>query len=130
MHIRILFVLLLLGPPAFGQWEEYSEKEISNYIQTLIGGQREVTVPSGRIDLLHDSTAYEIEWANNWKEAVGQCLWYAQQTNTNPGIILIVQDKKKYKYYLQLNSTLRYANLDHRIKVFIFPRDFEPFMTD
>jgi hypothetical protein len=69
--------------------------------------------------------AFEIEWANNWKEAIGQCLWYALQTNKKPGIIIILRKDSDYKYFVQLNSALKYANLNEKIDVFLFPDDFK-----
>jgi len=113
-----------------GQISNYSEKEIANYIQSLIGGEREVTVNSGRIDLVHNSVAFEIEWANKWKESIGQSLWYAQQSNNEPGIILIMRNEKDYKYLIQLNSSLQYSKLNEKIKVYLFPDDFKKFMSE
>lgn len=130
MHMKNLlcFFFLLLTISGFSQTGNSSEKEISDYIQFLIGGEREVSVPSGRIDLLHDGTAYEIEWASNWKESIGQCLWYAQQKNCKAGIILINKKDGDYKYLVQLNSALAYAGLDKKITVYWFPEDFRKFM--
>jgi len=124
----IIFFICLSSFSAKSQIGDYSEKEIADYIQGLIGGQREVSVPSGRIDLVHNDIAYEIEWASKWKESIGQALWYAQQSNNKPGIILLLKKKSDYKYLLQLNSTLVYSNLNEEFKVFLFPTDFEKFM--
>lgn len=101
------------------------EKDYADYIQTLIGGEREVQVESGRIDLLTDEYAIEIKRAPRWKEAVGQSLWYALQKVKKPGIILILENPREYKYFQQLNSALEYANLDHKVKVWAYPYDFE-----
>ena len=128
--IEILCFLLatLTGSTVNSQISNYSEKEISDYIQSLIGGEREVTVKSGRIDLVHNDVAFEIDWANKWKESIGQALWYAQQSNKKPGIILILKKDSDYKYFIQLNSSLTYANLNEEFKVYLFPNDFEKFM--
>ena len=122
----LLFLLVTYNSNC--QISTYSEKEISDYIQSLIGGQREVSVKSGRIDLVHNNVAFEIEWANNWKESIGQSLWYALQANIETGIILVLKSNKDYKYFLQLNSALQYAKLEEKIKVYLFPNDFEEFM--
>lgn len=128
------FILLIIFslPPIFSQaqFSKYSEKQIADYIQQLIGGEREKSVEGGRIDLVHGGTAYEIEWANNWKESIGQCLWYALQDNKEPGIILLLREPKDYKYFIQLNSAIAYAKLTDRIKVHLFPNDFEKFMKE
>lgn len=128
MKYLLLFIISLFTVSGFSQRSNFSEKEVSDYIQSLIGGEREVSVVSGRIDLLHNGTAYEIEWASNWKESIGQCLWYAQQKNCKAGIILVHKKEGDYKYLIQLNSALAYAGLSNQITVFWFPEDFKQFM--
>jgi len=124
----IFFISLLYSSTISAQISNYSEKEISDYIQSLIGGEREVSVRSGRIDLVHNDVAFEIDWANKWKESIGQALWYAQQSNKKPGIILILKKRIVIKYFIQLNSSLTYAKLNDEFKVYLFPNDFEKFM--
>jgi len=127
--IRIIILITFLIPVSIqGQISNYSEKEIADYIQSLIGGEREVSVESGRIDLVHNDVAFEIDWANKWKESIGQALWYAQQSNKKPGIILILKKDSDYKYFIQLNSSLTYAKLNEKFEVYLFPNDFEKFM--
>lgn len=128
MKYLLLIFIFLNSTSIVGQISNYSENQIADYIQSLIGGEREVTVKSGRIDLVHNKVAFEIEWANKWKESIGQSLWYAQQSNNEPGIILLLRDEKDYKYFIQLNSTLQYSKLDNKIKVYLFPDDFKEFM--
>ena len=90
--MRTYLVLCFLVFPFLlsAQLSDFSEKEISDYIQSLIGGQREVSVAGGRVDLIQNDIAFEIEWANNWKESIGQSLFYSLQTNKKAGIILIL----------------------------------------
>ena len=107
-----------------------SEAEYSAYIHSLIGGEREVSVNSGRVDLIAEDYAIEIEKAPKWKEAIGQCLWYALNTNKKPAIILIIENEKQYKYLVQLQTTLNYGNLDDSIRVFAFPEDFKTLIDD
>jgi len=120
-----LLLFLLSAIPGFAQKQKMSEADYSDKIQTLIGGQREFSVTSGRVDILTSKYAIEVEWANKWKDAIGQSLWYGVQTNKKPVIILIMRREKDYKYVLQLNSTLMDANLDEKIKVMVYPQDFQ-----
>jgi hypothetical protein len=123
--ILILLFLTFNVIEGFSQSNDWNENEHADFIQALIGGEREHSVESGRIDLLTDEYAFEIEWANKWKDAIGQAIWYGLQTNKKPGIILLLKSKENYKYYIQLNSALTYANLNERIVVFLYPNDFE-----
>lgn len=125
VSILILLLSTITCNDSFGQSEGWGEKEYADFIQGLIGGQREYSVESGRIDLLTDEYAFEIEWANKWKDAVGQSIWYGLQTNKKPGIILILKSNEDYKYYIQLNSALTYANLNDQVTIFLYPLDFQ-----
>lgn len=124
MKIVVFWLLFVVPFFSFAQ-NGLHEQDYADYIQHLIGGEREYSVHSGRVDLVTEEYAYEIEWADNWKEAIGQCLWYALQTNLKPGIILIRQSPEDYKYFQMLNSALEFGGLDNKIKVLLFPDDFE-----
>lgn len=124
-YLFISTLLLLIGTAAWTQDSPLYEKDYVHYIQSLIGGETEVAVDGGRIDLLTDEYAFEIEWASNWKEAIGQSLWYGLNTNRKPAIILILKDDSQYKYLIQLNTALAYANLADTVRVLAFPHDFQ-----
>ncbi|MEM6319884.1 MAG: hypothetical protein AAF960_19585 [Bacteroidota bacterium] len=100
------------------------EKDYSDAFQKTLGGQREYAVTSGYVDLLTETHAIEVEYANKWKQAIGQALWYGQQTLKKPGIILILRTKSDYKYFIQLNTALEYGGLTDKIKVWLYPNDF------
>ena len=54
-----------------------------------LGGQTEVRVPEGRVDVLTDEEAIEVDFQHKWKEGLGQCLVYARATNRRPVLALI-----------------------------------------
>jgi hypothetical protein len=114
----LLFATLL---PAQKQYEA----DFSNIIADCLGGQQEVPVTNGRVDILTETLAIEVEWASKWKQAIGQALWYAQQTNRQPVIILLLKNKDDWKYSVQLQTTLNYAGLSERVQVQLYPNDFE-----
>ena len=58
-------------------------------------------------------------------QSIGQSIWYGLQTNKKPGIILLMRSKEDYKYFIQLNSALTYANLNDQITVYLYPNDFQ-----
>lgn len=125
MKFKIIGVLFMAPFFLFAQKNHLQEQDYSDYIQQLIGGEREYHVYGGRVDLVTEDFAFEIERAKNWKEAIGQSLWYALQTKLKPGIILIRENAKEYRYFQMLNSTLQFSELDDKIKVLLFPDDFD-----
>ena len=103
--IKITFFIILqlcLSLTCYAQYESDYVREIVKHL----GGEREVSVTSGRVDILNETHTIEVEFANKWKNSIGQSLWYSQQTEKMPGIVLILKSKYDYKYYIQLNSTL------------------------
>lgn len=52
------------------------EKDITDQLQALIGGIREVETPHGFIDLLTLEELVEVKIAREWKHALGQVLVY------------------------------------------------------
>jgi len=89
-----------------------------------MNAKKEVQMYGGRTDLVTSTRAIEVERAKNWKSSIGQCLWYAQQLNLRAGTILIMKDKKEFKYVQMLQSTINYAGLEDKIALWVYPLDF------
>jgi hypothetical protein len=69
--------------------------------------QMEVSVKYGRIDLLSDDYAIEVDNPDNFHEAIGQALHYAKETGKKPAVAFYIADKKagdreKLKYAIWL----------------------------
>ncbi len=62
---QAILLLIYLFPTAVICQELKTEEDYSKYIQTLVGGKREVMVEGGRVDLLIEDYAFEIGWASN-----------------------------------------------------------------
>ena len=104
--------------------QRISEATYANLINQTLRGEREHKVTSGRVDILTNEYAIEVERADKWKQSIGQALWYGLQTSRQPGIVLILEEPADYKYYIQLNTALDYGGLDDHIRVWRYPDDF------
>lgn len=67
----------------------------------------EVPVKYGRIDLLTDEYAIEVDRLEKFHEAIGQALHYAKETGKKPAIAIFIidhkqGDKEKLKYVMRL----------------------------
>ena len=81
------------------------------------GGIAEFRTKDGTyVDCLTDIYAVEAEFDNNWKEAVGQSLHYAEATGKLPAILLIKKRNSKKDYLFELNRVISQYELP--IKVF------------
>ena len=119
----LFFVLLI--PTIGAQTNLQYEKTYAKIIQGEIGGALEVSMSDdSRADLVTTHVAYEIDFAEKWKESIGQALWYAIQSNKRAGIILIRETKADFKYVQQLFSALEYSQLTSKLTVLIYPDDF------
>ncbi len=122
--VKNIFILCLLLCAFSATAQKISEARYTDLINETFIGEREYKVESGRVDILTETYAIEVERAYNWKQSIGQALWYALQTNKTPGIVLILEKNSDYKYFIQLNTALEYAGLQDRVKVWQFPQDF------
>lgn len=66
-----------------------------------------------RVDCLTHVHAIEVDFAHKWYEAVGQSLFYSLHTGKRAGILLILEKPDDYKYFIRLNSTIKY----HKLKI-------------
>ena len=121
--MKYLIIILVVFGALFVQAQ--TDAWYVSEIAKCMNGQTEITVENGRIDVVTATHAIEVELAENWKHAIGQSLWYALQKNLQPGIVLIVLNEKDWKMGIRLNSTLQYAGLADKVKVWYYPEDFQ-----
>ncbi len=65
--------------------EKYWIKALSQ----KVSGQSEVTVEYGRVDVLTENYAIEVDFLNKWKEGIGQALHYGEVSGKIPTLALI-----------------------------------------
>lgn len=119
----LLFIALTL--PAFGSEHRHPERWYQQQAAEVMKGRMEVRVPDGRVDIVTADHAIEVEFSAKWKNAIGQALWYAQQTGKPAGIVLILEDEKRdTPDAIRLGSVIETHKLP--IKVWLWPRDFKP----
>jgi len=83
----------------------------------------EVSVKYGRIDLLTDDYAIEVDSLEKFHEAIGQVLHYAKETGKKPGIAFFIMEPKqgdqdKLKYLIRLCNY-------YKIKVWFINEELE-----
>lgn len=87
-----LFICGFGGVIAGAQSGNKNELYYSKKIAEELGGEAEFRTPDGsRVDILTDTTAYEVEWVYNWESAIGQSIFYGMTTNKDPGVILLLK---------------------------------------
>lgn len=70
----------------------------------------------GRYDCMSVTHVIEVEWAKDWYSAVGQVLYYAEETKKVPGIILLCESEQIYSeglcrsYVYRLDYALRHVS--------------------
>ena len=76
-------------------------------------------MPDGtRCDILTDTHAIEVDFANKWAQTIGQSLNHAMQTGKKAGIVLVLKDRSDEKHLERLREMKRHYSMD----VEIFPR--------
>lgn len=65
------------------------EAQWRDALMNKLGGQHEVVVEGGRIDVMTDTEVFELDWPHKWHEGLGQALHYADATGKKPVLALI-----------------------------------------
>ena len=91
------------------------ERDYQKVYQQYHGGEIEQAVERGRVDWIGiidgKKVAAEFDFATKWAEAIGQSLYYAQQTKLVPCVILIMKSEKDAAHLTKLMETIKYSNL-------------------
>lgn len=113
--ILIVLALLLASLTSYAQLERYYR----NGFAIIMKGQQEVRIPStGRYaDIVTDTFAIEVEFANKWTQSIGQSLDYAKSLNRKAGILLIIEGVKTDRYVKELMDFILFYRLP--IKVWV-----------
>ena len=118
---KILVTLLLVATSPL-QGRDYYEVYYQNLWHSLSGGQTEVVFEDRtRCDILTETHAIEVDFADKWAEAVGQAAHYATLTGKRAGILLIIEDASDFKYLLRLENLIEYHNLEIDVWTILSP---------
>jgi hypothetical protein len=113
--ILIVIVLLLASLVSYSQ---QLERYYRNGFATIMKGQQEVRLPNRRVvDIVTDTFAIEVEFANKWTQSIGQSLDYAKTLNKKAGILIIIEGIKTDKYVTELMDFIVFYRLP--IKVWV-----------
>jgi len=94
----------------------YADKSEKDYQNEWCQGEKEVVLSDKtRVDCLTDTHAIEIEFANKWKEAIGQSLHYSLMTGKKAGIVLILRKPSDQMYMKALKKVVKANNLNTKI---------------
>jgi len=109
--MRTLTLLLL-----FVSALAYADKSERDYQDEWCQGEKEYVLSDRtRVDCLTDTHAIEIEFANKWKEAIGQSLHYSLMTGKKAGIVLILRKPSDIKYTSYLNKVIEANELSIKV---------------
>ena len=61
--------------------KDASEKDWTDALAKKINGQSEVQVDRGRVDVMTDAYAIEIDFLKKWHEGLGQAIHYGDESN-------------------------------------------------
>lgn len=123
--MRSKLIVLLICCCWYCGWSQPESWYVEQLNECHFHGITEKSVYGGRVDILTDSLAIEVEFAPKWKNAIGQALWYALQTNKAAGIVLILRSSPDFHYLQMLQSTIDHSNLADDIMIKVWPIDFD-----
>lgn len=92
--LLLLLILMLLSLTMLSQKKKeiYFQMKFANNIK---GDTEIVLEDNSRVDILTDTYAIEVDFAENWAESIGQSLFYAEMTKKKPAVLLIMNSTSK-----------------------------------
>lgn len=129
-EIKIIAATLLLlifaacaAPTQYQLHTERDYQEAFNKIYFQGRAKMEVPIKYGRVDLLTDEYAIEVDRLDKFHEAIGQALHYARETGKKPALAIFIAeassgDKEKLKYVMALCN-------HYKIKVWFINEELE-----
>jgi len=107
LPLLILFVTISASAARLNSERYYQEIAAKKY-----GGEAEVTMPDGtRCDIVTETHAIEVDFADKWGEAIGQSLNYGFQTSKRAGILLILESPDDNRHLLRVQSIIEHYGL-------------------
>ena len=108
--MAIILVLIFVSIPSILCGE--TEKHYQSLFAVAVKGKTEVIMgDKTRCDVVTDTHAIEVEFAQKWTEGLGQALWYSFQTNKKAGIVLIIEKKKDERFLIKLRSLIKHRKI-------------------
>jgi hypothetical protein len=115
--IIICILLSLISLSCIAQLTKQRESYYRDLFADSIGAETEYVLPDlSRVDIINDTFAIEVEFADKWAESIGQSLYYATILDKKPGVLLIVESTKDVK---EIRRLMTIAALNN-IKVWIW----------
>ena len=69
-------------------------------------------MPDGtRCDIVTETSAIEVDFADKWAEAIGQSLNYAFQSSKRAGILLILEKPSDERHLIRVQSIINHYHL-------------------
>jgi hypothetical protein len=122
--IKAIFTTLLLGltlAASLGAARLNPEAHYQEIAAKKYNGQTEVTMPDGtRCDIVTDTHAIEVDFADKWAEAIGQSLNYSFQLNKKAGILLILEKPVDERHLIRVESIIKHYELQIDVLSFGF----------
>jgi len=102
-RLLILIMLLLISALCCGQFIKQKEVYYEALFSKAINGKTEIVLPDlARVDVVTDTFAIEIDFAEKWAESIGQSLYYAHELNKKAGVLLLVNGNTEDRYVKRL----------------------------
>ena len=112
--ILIIFSLsyILYSQEVLCQYEKLNEGYYQNNFAFQIKGETEVLLDDKtRVDIVTDTFAIEVDFAEKWAESIGQSRYYSLKLNKKAGILLVINPLTDEKYLKRLISSIITENV-------------------
>jgi hypothetical protein len=112
--IFLMIMLIIFTLSAFSQ--ETLRKKETYYQQAfalLIGGETEMILKDRtRVDIVTETHAIEVDFAEKWAESIGQALHYEGMTGKKAGVLLVIKGREDERFLDRLMGVAAKHGID------------------
>ena len=109
LFVTLVFFLLITVP---GNARQNSEKHYQEKWCAEMGQTNYPLPDKSRVDCLTETHAVEVNFADNYKQAIGQAIYNSRITGKKPGLLIIIEKDSDYRYLPSLGADLRHVGVD------------------
>ena len=102
-RILSLLLMLLISATIFAQHPKMREVFYQVKLANALNADNEIVLDDkARVDIVTDTFAIEVDFAEKWAESIGQSLYYSIRMDKKPGVLLLVNGNNDEKLIRRL----------------------------
>ena len=94
----LLITFILLSASVFSQTRQREKYYQDKFAEVIKGTTEFVLEDKTRVDIITETHAIEVDFAEKWAESIGQSLYYGEMSGKKAGVLLVIKGREDERY--------------------------------